>query len=270
MNIYKSLNQAIKYIEDNIENKIEYKKVAQILGMNEYTAQTAFYVLCNISISDYIRKRRLSNAGCDLFNTNQTVLDTAIKYQYNSGVAFSRAFEKFHGIKPSEVKQNPQGLKVYSRIEFDENVKEKNTIEYSIQEKEELILYGIGKNTNNENIHIDAPKLWEEKLKQYEEKYGHFDYGMTSYDDRFNCEECKYWVLYNKEIPEKEFEKIVIPKGKWIVIKINSQEAKDIQEVTNKFYKEFVPSTNYTLKEIPELEYYHDDITEFMIPIVSD
>ena len=208
MNIYKLLNQAIKYIEDNIENKIEYSEIAKILGMNEYTAQTAFYVLCNISISDYIRKRRLTNAGCDLYNTSQTVLDTAIKYQYNNATSFSRAFEKFHGIKPSEVKQNPQGLKVYSRIEFDENIKEKNTIEY--------------------------------------------------------------WVLYNKEIPEKEFEKVIIPKGKWIVIKINSQEAEDIQEVTNKFYKEFVPSTNYTLKELPELEYYHDDITEFMIPIVSE
>jgi len=91
--------------------------------MNEYTAQTAFYVLCNISISDYIRKRRLTNAGCDLYNTSQTVLSAAIKYQYNNATSFSRAFEKFHGIKPSEVKQNPQGLKVYSRIEFDENIK---------------------------------------------------------------------------------------------------------------------------------------------------
>ena len=151
MNIYKLLNQAIKYIEDNIENKIEYSEIAKILGMNEYTAQTAFYFLCNISISDYIRKRRLTNAGCDLYNTSQTVLSAAIKYQYNNATSFSRAFEKFHGIKPSEVKQNPQGLKVYSRIEFDENVKEKNTIEYSIQEKEEFILYGIVKSTNNEN-----------------------------------------------------------------------------------------------------------------------
>ena len=146
----------------------------------------------------------------------------------------------------------------------------RNFTEYSIQQKEELILYGIGKKTTNENIHIDAPKLWQEKSKQYKEKYGYFNYGMTSYENRFNCEECKYWVLYNKEIPEKEFEKVIIPKGKWIVIKINSQEAEDIQEVTNKFYKEFVPSTNYTLKELPELEYYHDDITEFMIPIVSE
>jgi len=77
-------------------------------------------------------------------------------------------------------------------------------------------------------------------------------------------------AMTTRGFKEKEFEKVIIPKGKWIVIKINSQEAEDIQEVTNKFYKEFVPSTNYTLKELPELEYYHDDITEFMIPIVSE
>ena len=83
MNIYTLLNEAISYIEDNLEDKIDYKKISQILEMNEYSAQNIFYVLCNISVSDYIRKRRLSNAGYDLYNTNETVMDIAIKYQYN-------------------------------------------------------------------------------------------------------------------------------------------------------------------------------------------
>lgn len=270
MNIYPLLNKAISYIEDNLENKIEYKKIAQILQMNEYTAQTAFYVLCNISISDYIRKRRLSNAGYDLYTTEQTVLDLAMKYQYNSSTSFSRAFEKFHGIKPSAVKQNPNGLKVYAKIEFDENIKEKKTIEYSIEEKGEIVLYGFGKKTTCEKIGEDAPKLWEEELGKYIDKYGEFNYGMTSYIDRFEKEECEYWVLYDKEIPDTRFKKIVIPAGKWIVIQIRSQDAKDIQEITNKFYQKFIPSTKYEFREVPELEYYHDNITEFMVPILDN
>lgn len=267
MNIYPLLNKAIEYIENNLEEKIEYKKIAQILEMNEYTAQSAFYILCDISIADYIRKRRLSNAGYDLYHTSESVLEIAIKYQYNSATSFSRAFEKFHGIKPSMVKKNLSGLKVYSKIYFNENLEERTNIEYSIVEREQIILYGIGEKTNLEKIKQDAPRIWREKYKLYGEKYGEFNYGMTSYIKRFECLDCEYWVLYDKKIEEKEFKKVIIPKGKWIVLKINSQESKDIQDTTHKFYKEFLPSTKYKLKEVPELEHYHDGITEFLISI---
>lgn len=270
MNIYQLLNQAIDYIENNLENKIENKKIAQILNMNEYTAGTAFYIMCDTSIADYIRKRRLSNAGYDLYYTNQTVLEIAIKYQYKNATSFSRAFEKFHGIKPSKVKQTAKKLKVYSRIKFDENQKEKRTIEYSIQEKEELELYGTYVKTDLSKIKKDAPKLWKDKTKQYEKKYGQFNYGMTSYIDRFKNPNCEYWVLYDRKINEKEFKKVIIPKAKWIIININSQETKDIQQMTEKFYKEFLPSTKYRFREIPELEYYHDGTVEFMIALLED
>ena len=48
---------------------------------------------------------------------------------------------------------------------------------------------------------------------------------------------------------------------------INSQEACDIQKVSRQFYEKFEPSLKLNLRPIPELEYYHDDITEFLIPI---
>ena len=82
MNIYKLLNEAVDYIENNLEEKIEYKKIAQIMGMNEYSMQTIFYAMCNISLSDYIRKRRLSNAGYDLYNTDRTILEIALQHHF--------------------------------------------------------------------------------------------------------------------------------------------------------------------------------------------
>ena len=66
MNIYTSLNKMLEYIEENLGNEIKYSELAKILGINESILQRFFSVLCNISLSDYIRKRRLSNAGQDL------------------------------------------------------------------------------------------------------------------------------------------------------------------------------------------------------------
>lgn len=60
MNIYKNLNEIIEYIERNLENKIDYKIISQILGTNENTVKRVFPLLTNISISEYIRNRRLS------------------------------------------------------------------------------------------------------------------------------------------------------------------------------------------------------------------
>lgn len=88
MNIYKNLNDITKYIENNLENEIDYKVLAKFLGVNVYTMQRLFTMLANISLSEYIRKRRLSNAGFDLASSNTKVIDLAIKYQYNNATSF--------------------------------------------------------------------------------------------------------------------------------------------------------------------------------------
>lgn len=268
MNIYKVLNEMSEYIENNLENEIDYKKLAQIMLVNSNTMQRVFSIVCDISLSDYIRKRRLSKAGVDIYNGKMNILEVAQKYQYESSTAFSRAFEKFHGIKPSMVKENVNTLKVFPKLYFDKNSLEEDNIEYSIVNKEELILYGICKKTNQEIIQKEAPEHFAKVLKKYGDKFGMPNFGMTVYEDytkRIRASE--YWVLYEKEINLPEFEKVIIPKCTWLSFKINSQEVKDIQYVTNRFYKKILKSIDYKLNRLPELEHYHDDITELLIPI---
>lgn len=262
MNIYKGLNNIIEYIENNLEEKINYKEIAKMIGVNEYTFQKIFSVICNISISEYIRNRRLSNAGQELFLKNEKVIDVAIKYQYNNSTSFSRAFERFHGIKPSQVKVKPEKLKIYTKLHFNEKIELNKNIEYKIIEKEEMILYGTYKLTTNEKIREDAPKFYKEIEKMYNKKP---IYGMVEYKDKERLYVKAYWVLY--EGKNKELIKKVIPKSKWIQIRINSQRAEDIQEVSQIFYEDFLPSCKYNFRDLPEIEFYHDEITDFLIPI---
>ena len=267
MNIYKSLNEIVEYIEKHLEEKIEYKALANILGVNEYTMQTIFNLLSNVTLSEYIRKRRLSNAGIDIYKTEAKIIDIAIKYQYENATSFSRAFEKFHGIKPSEVRKNPEELKVYAKIVFDEQKEIQNQdIPYSIIEQEELILYGKGTKTTEENISQDAPNFYRKINKEFYNEYGaNIPYGMTVYEKRFESNKLEYWVLYDRKI--KGFEKYIIPKGKWLLFHVPTQEAEDIQLVTKRVYNRFIPSCKYNFRPIPELEHYHDEVTDFLIPI---
>lgn len=265
MNIYRNLNEIIDYIEENLEENIDYNKLAHFMATNEYTMKKVFQLLSNISLSEYIRNRRLSNAGFDLYKNDEKIIDIAIRYRYDNPTSFSRAFEKFHGIKPSNVKTNPEKLKIFPKLQFNEKIEENENMEYSIIEMDELVLYGKGMKTTASTISKDAPEHFSKMKKLYGSKYGRFDYGIVVYEDRFDSDEYEYWVAYSKKV--LEFEKMIIPKSKWLKFKINSQEASDIQKVSKMFYEKFIPSSKFTLKEIPELEYYHDGITEFLIPI---
>ncbi len=263
MNIYKNLNKITEYIDNNLEEEIRYEVLAKMLGVNVYTMHRLFSMIAGISLSEYIRKRRLSNAGFDLYEGNIKVIDIAFKYQYDNATSFSRAFEKFHGIKPSLVNKETK-LKIFPRIVFNEDINLTTEFDYEIITLDEMNLYGVSITTNNNDIGYDAPLLFKETESKYIDKYGEIKYGMITYNIERE-ESQKYYCLYDKVI--NEFEHIKIPESKWLRFRINSQNAKDIQEISHKFYREFLPSCKYNLKELPELEYYHDGITDFLVAI---
>lgn len=264
MNIYKGLNEITKYIENHIEEKIDYTKLARIIGTNSYTMQRIFALLTNVTLADYIRKRRLSLAAYDLYSKKENVLDIALKYGYESSVSFSRAFKKFHRLKPSEVKKGSFHFSNFSKIIFDEKEQEQVNIVYEIIELEEFNLYGKGIKTDEIKVKKDAPEFYQKMQKEYI-KYGKIDYGMLVYEERFTIPTFEYWILWKKEI--KELNKVIIPKSKWLVFHIPNTNPRDIQKVSEDFYCNFITSNKYNIRPIPELEYYHDGVTDFLVPI---
>ncbi len=264
MNTYKSLNEIINYIENHLEEKIDFNILAKILGVNTYTLQRIFSLLTNITLTDYIRKRRLSIAGEELYLNNEKIIDIALKYGYENPTSFSRAFEQFHGILPSQVTKDTK-LKIYPKLEFEEKDESKEAISYEIIELDEIVLYGIAKTTDDDHIEFDAPEFFTKIENENITKYGPIDYGMVTYVDECRLYCNAYWTLYKKEIPG--YEKVVIPKSKWLLFKIDNQTAEDIRNMSQRFYKEVVPSSSYNLRDLPELEYYHDDVTDFLVPI---
>ncbi|MCI8346383.1 MAG: helix-turn-helix domain-containing protein [Bacilli bacterium] len=264
MNIYQILNEITEYIDNHLDEKIEYLKLSKMMGVNEYTMRRIFSLLTNQSLSEYIRKRRLTTAGYDLYQNRNKIIDIAMKYQYDNATSFSRAFFKFHGIKPSEVNKNAQ-LKNFPRIIFNEDIKLPEGIEYKIKTLDEMIFYGIGVKVNNQNIGKIAPKFFQDSRKKYESTYGNIEYAMITYQQQ-DREQCNgYYILYQKKI--KGFQKFIIPKGKWLFFRISSYDDKEIQKVSQQFYCEFLPSSKYNLRLSQELEYYHDGVTDFIVPI---
>lgn len=118
MDFLKSMNSVLDYIEDNLDGEITDDKIAQLTASSKGMFQRIFTVITDMTLSEYIRKRKLTQAGFDVQNTEDKIIDIAVKYGYNSADSFSLAFKNFHGVTPSDARKSKTELKSFERLIF--------------------------------------------------------------------------------------------------------------------------------------------------------
>ncbi|WP_167957027.1 helix-turn-helix domain-containing protein [Anaerosporobacter faecicola] len=116
------LQRAVEYIEENLTNKILVSEVAEYAYISERVLTELFRSIAGYPVIEYIRKRRLTRASYDLKNTEDKIIDIALKYCYESPESFSRAFRRFFGISPQQLRLQgiePEGIGKLQFIESD-------------------------------------------------------------------------------------------------------------------------------------------------------
>ena len=91
----RSMNNALEYIEEHLTEEIDYSEVSKIAYCSEYHFKRMFSFIAGISLSEYIRRRRLTLAALDLKDRDLRIIDVAVKYGYNSADSFSVLFISF-------------------------------------------------------------------------------------------------------------------------------------------------------------------------------
>ena len=112
------VNQAVGYIEKNLDGEISYEEISRIAASPIAQFQRFFVLTAGITLAKYIRRRKLTCALTDLQTTDEKVIDIAVKYGYESSDAFCFAFKRLYGITPSQARKSSQNLKHYYRIFF--------------------------------------------------------------------------------------------------------------------------------------------------------
>ena len=98
------MNEAVNYIEEHILEEPDLNELGKLAGCSAHHFQRIFTYIGGVTLTEYVRKRRMSLAAVDLKNENAKVIDVALKYGYDSPTAFNRAFQMIHGISPSQVR----------------------------------------------------------------------------------------------------------------------------------------------------------------------
>ena len=120
MNWLESIEEAIDYMESHLKDDFSIEDVASHVYMSSGYFQKAFSMLCGFTVSEYIRNRRLAEAGMELLSSNEKIIDIALMYGYDSHDSFTKAFSRFHGVTPSALRRGGCTLKAFSllRIQF--------------------------------------------------------------------------------------------------------------------------------------------------------
>ena len=134
-----AIEKAIQYIENHLVEDITVKDVARYIHISEFYFQKGFAMLCGFTISEYIRKRRLSLAGNEIAGSDIKIIDIAIKYGYDSPDSFTKAFTRFHGVTPTVARKKHTTLKSFAPLKLTIALEGGYLMDYKIERKKALI-----------------------------------------------------------------------------------------------------------------------------------
>lgn len=257
------LNKMIEYIEQNLDNEIDYTKISQLTNTNLFILERIFIFLTNMTINEYIKKRRLSKAFEDIRNTNEKIIDIAFKYQYNSAPAFNRAFKQLFNITPTECRKGIGNYKIIP-IEYFETNNMKYNFDYEIKKIEAKILYCYHVTSKNHSDLLYIIKQLYNKVKANGD-YTEFNrigmYGIFYKDNGI------YHYYLGSQKYSSNLEKYVIDESEYAIFKLISRTQNDIVNMEKNINKQWIPSTNYKSNNKIKIEYYKDDTCFILLPI---
>lgn len=259
------------YIDSHITEELDETKIEQITGTSIYHFRRLFSLLAGVTLGEYIRNRKLSNATFDLLHEGMSVTEVAFKYGYESVDGFSRAFKQWAGISPSEVNQEVN-LKAFPKLSFQLTIQGGTDMDYRIEDKDAFKIVGVSKRVplqfedENQEIIKLAQSITEEqrvKMRSFA-NVEPFQVVNASYNfDEGRMEEKgsldhMIGVMTTIESDFKGFDVVEVPALTWAKFSCRGEFPKVMQETWGKIFSEWLPSSNYELVEAPEISFTKD------------
>ena len=252
------IQQALKYVEEHLEDKLDLEEISKRAFSSSFHFQRIFNAVCGTTIGEYIRNRRLSLAG-SLLAKGEKVIDVAFLYGYNTPESFSRAFFKFHGYTPSEVKKG-KPHKIYSPLSVKLIICGGTAMDYRFEQvKDFQVLVKKKRFTKDKEINMkESPLFWAESIKngtidklvsyvhpqnlfkdsvigialEYKDGEKDFPYGIGVHYD-------------GTPVKEEDFEIATVKEGTFIVFPIRGKMPDAFQTAYRYLFTEFFPGSEY-------------------------
>lgn len=261
MNIIKSFNNTIDYLETVLDDEIDEKKVTQLSGYSYSMFSRLFSILTETTLSEYLRSRRLTEAAVILRNKDEKIIDVAFKFGYESSDSFGTAFKNFHGFTPSEVR-NGKPFKLVSRVQLALSVRGGRSMNITIQKKQAFTVAGVNEQSINSSL---CPSVWD---KLYE-KYSHDELASLGNGqsvgvchDMENSSTINYMAGYIINDVDKArsmgLDVLEVDEAEYVVVELVGSVPESIHNGWKYAMEVFFPEHGYIHSGKPDFEYYHE------------
>lgn len=117
MNKLEILATAFNYIEENLQSDIKTTDVAAACYCSKSSLEKIFRCLNNMSLHDYVIRRKMMLAAKKMVKEPDTsLLDAALACGYSTNESFSRAFKSVWNCNPSEFKSKENFYELFPRL----------------------------------------------------------------------------------------------------------------------------------------------------------
>ena len=272
-------NQTMKYLESVLDSEMDPKKIHQLSGYPYAMFSRMFSILADMTLAEYLRNRRLSQAVHDLTQTSAKIIDIALMYGYDSADAFSAAFKKFHGVTPSQVRSG-SAYKVFPPLQLSLKITGGKNMDIKIAQKPAFTVAGILLEAIDNSL---CPSAWnqlfeEQSLETLVSLGNGQSYGICS--DVKEGEIINYMAGY--DVTDQRKAKALgltimeIEPAEYAIIPVKGPIPRSIHQAWKYVLENFFPETGYRHSGAPDFEVYAegemdspDYEMELWIPIVK-
>lgn len=273
MNNLQLIEKTLYYIDEHICEELTYERLAEVFGYSSFHFHKSFSSVTYLSITEYIRKRRLTVAHKKLCETTETVADICYSVGFNSIQTFNRAFKDTFGMQPL-VARETQAKITYRTVEeiimgYLKRIEVESvfSIEPRFEERDEFVIAGYRKHTKDGfNVIGEAWFELKNNMDAVERKNEHTTYGFEDYSEEFSSEPLSFYYMAGVEVdknailPEGMYRKVV-QKAKYAVFTVNGNNANgEIGKAFQYIYFVWLPNSEYCIDEsaLFDFEYYDE------------
>ena len=162
-----SLRRAVDYMEKSLLEDITPDDVAKAVCISPFYLERGFKVMTGFSIGEYVRNRRLYLSALDILSGNEKVIDIALKYGYDTPESYTKAFTRFHGVSPVQLRKEPHRLRTFLPLKIKVIIQGGNDMDFVVEKMSGFKVIGYEYIVSSETSYTDIPKLWDRFADRY-------------------------------------------------------------------------------------------------------
>ena len=229
--------------------------------------------MTGVGVGEYLRNRRLYEAALDLQKTGERVIDIALKYGYETPESFARAFARFHGATPTQVREGA-AIRPFLPLIIHLSIQGGSQMDYKITPMFPFKVIGFQRAFDYETSYAEIPRFWDEICEKYANNVYDGNAPANPYEQALvdNCigeygvciddmDGGKFrYLIAGKYTGGPVSEGMVLyefPRGEWAVFNCVGPNPQTLQSVNTRIFREWLPGNpDYELSGTATVEWY--------------